>query len=82
MTNEDLQAEILRLRNEKRDLDTKIKCLKLRLRSTGQAAIQLADQPLFAEAEAILESATDIREDFAALKRALARHREISEVLS
>ncbi len=64
------------------NISKKIDCLEHRLRTTGKAAVTLADNPLHQQSESALESASDVREDFAELKRGLARLRELNRLLN
>ena len=82
MTSEEMESEIGRAFIERRELTKKIECLEHRLRTVGKAATELADNPLYAEAEAVMESASDVRQDFKDLKAALQRLRELNRILS
>ena len=82
MTKDDMAKDIGQAFIERRELVKKIDCLEHRLRTTGKAAVTLADNPVHQESESALESASDVREDFAELKRGLTRLRELNRLLN
>ena len=81
MTKEDVEREIGRAYIEHRELEKKIACLRLRLRTVGRACTALADNVHHDDSEETIVNATDPREDFAELKKALAKLDELSVLL-
>ena len=69
MTKEDVERDIGRAYIEHRELEKKIACLRLRLRTVGRACTTLADNALHDDSEETIVKATDPREDFAELKK-------------
>ena len=82
MTQKEIDIEIGRAFRERRDILRTINCIKHRLRKMGDAASTLAVNPDHAESESVMDSASDVREDFAELKRSISRLNELEKVLS
>ncbi|MCY4592539.1 MAG: hypothetical protein OXE86_18690 [Alphaproteobacteria bacterium] len=82
MTANEADAKIGRAFSERRDLIKKIACLKGQLTTIGNAAVLLGNSPGYAEAETVMESASDVREDYAELRRSRSRLAELEKVLS
>ena len=82
MTISEVNESIGSAFRERRDLLKKIDCLKDRLISIGRAATTLADNPVHAESEETMQSASDVRDDYAALKGAMTRLAELDKILS
>jgi len=81
MTDEDMATEIGRAFQERKRLDQEITCLRYRLRTVGNAATVLSENHLNEEAEKGMESASDIRHDFAELRKACSRLVELDRIL-
>lgn len=81
MTEDDMAAEIGRAYQELKTVSKKVQCLEYRLRTIGDAAMVLAGNHLHAESEKIMESASDIREDFFELRRLKKKQDELREIL-
>ncbi len=81
MTDDEARREKDAAFLERRDLTEKAKCLRHRLRTYGRAFLELADSPLDEQNRQFAEKATDLREDWADLKRALARIDELNKFL-
>ena len=82
MTKDEIYIEMGKAHEECRFLEKKIACLQLRLRDFGVACSAVAVDPLNSEpAMQRMESAGDPREDWAEMKKALARLDELRNML-
>ena len=82
MTRDEMYIEMGKAQEERRFLEKKIVCLQHRLRDLGVACSAVAVDPLNSEpAMQHMNNAGDPREDWAELKKALARLDELRKVL-
>ncbi len=81
MTNDDVERDVGRAYMERRDLEKKIACLQHRLITVGRACTTLANNSLHAESSEAMEKATDPREDWTGLKKALVRLDELKALM-
>ena len=82
MTKEDKERDIGRAYMERRDLQEKVDCLRLRLRTVGEACKVLADNAVHAESVETMLTATDPREDWQELQKAYTRLDELAILLT
>ncbi len=81
MTNEEQHRQIGAAFQERKALQDKLKCLRFRLRTVGEAAKTLADNHLHKDSRSTMESASDVREDFADMDKSLIRLAELNKLL-
>ena len=81
MTDDDVRRDRGEAFTEREDLTAKADCLRHRLRTYGRAFHHLADQPFDADSRKAADRATDLREDWTALQRVLARIDELNRFL-
>lgn len=81
MTRDEVNSEIGRAFVERQELTKEADCLRHRLRTYGRAYAALADSPFEQENRDIAERATDLRTDWADLKKALDRIAELNKLL-
>ncbi len=67
---------------ERRELNKRIKELDQRIRSVNKAISTLVDNQFHEDSNKIIDSANDPLEDWAELKRSLARLSELDKILS
>ena len=81
MTTDEVRTELERAFTERRELTMKTKCLRHRLLTYGRAFAALADSPFEPEHRNVADRASDLREDWKALKQALQRIDELNKLL-
>lgn len=81
MTNEEVREERGQAFTEREELTAKADCLRHRLRTYGRAFHHLADQPFDPDTRKTADRASDLREDWADLRRTLDRVDELSRFL-
>ena len=82
MTKEELDAEIGRAFQEKRELTQKISALRNRLRSVGQAYAILADNPVHKDSLDAVQEAPNLCDDFIDLQQCYILLARLNETLS
>ncbi len=82
MTQDDVDIAVGRAVRELRDVEKKIACLELRLRMVGKALSAVVDNPVHEESNQILDNAADPLVDWASLKAAHDRRRELQRIVN
>lgn len=81
MTQDDVAKDVGNAVIERRALIQKIKCLELRLKTTGDALVVVSGNPVNEAANAALDAADDPLAEWAELKAARERLAVLKEVI-
>lgn len=81
MTDDDVRKDRGDAFAERENATAKMDCLRHRLRTYGRAFHELAENPFDAQSREIADKATDLREDWANLKRILERIDDLNRFL-